>query len=154
VAALLYTTTEAVRSAIGLDDNDVPDSVLVDQDLALQIKVELETWLTSHATVKSEGEAQGATAEQIRLWEWLQLYCLWWGAYLLASAPYAVPLLHHDGKSQVRRFNVDSERVAEHAAAQAAKYRRLLEEELSLNVAKPLPILSKSKPSYDPVTGR
>lgn len=154
MAALLYTTTEGVRAALGLDENDVADSVLQDQKLDLQIKVELEAWLPDHAVIESAGQAPGASTTDVTHWEWLQLYCLWWGAYLLASAPYAVPMLHHDGKSQVRRFNVDASAVANHAALMAVRYRRLLEEALELGAARSASMISISRPDYDPVTGR
>ena len=44
-----YTNTAAVRACLGVDEQDCPDSILLDSNLSLELLVDLDEWLSGHA---------------------------------------------------------------------------------------------------------
>ena len=58
-AVTSYTGTDAIRAAIGVSDNDIPDKLLVDQRLDLELTVDLDLWVPTHATLMPPGSQPG-----------------------------------------------------------------------------------------------
>lgn len=149
-----YTTTEAVRSCLGIDKSDCPDSYMVDSNLELELLVDLDSWLPTHATIFAEGNAASPTADQKKYRNVLCLYSQWFGAYQIAIRPLTFPQIITDGKNQINRFpKADLERIAALAASKMAQYKGILDEEVNGNTAtSTLPIILVSSPDTDPVT--
>jgi len=148
-----YTTAEAIRGSIGVDTEDCPDNLIVDSNLELEIEVDLDGWLPTHATIFSEGNEAAATITQKLYKNYLVLYAQWFGAYEMASRFLLVPQIVSDGKNQINRFaNVELEKVKLEAAARMAKYRGLLDEAINGGETASIPVLLRSAPGYDPVT--
>ncbi len=151
---LQYTTAEAARAAIGLDEADMPDSIFVDQRMDDQLLSDLEQWLATHATIYSDGVPSGATAVQKQQKRWLELYSMWYCASLASSLVMAMPQLISDGKDEVRRFaKVDFAEVKAHASGQFAIYKELLAPSPTQDTSGATGFIGVSPPTYDPVTG-
>jgi len=150
-----YTTTEAVRGCLGIDASDCPDAMMVDSNLDLELVLDLDSFLPTHAALYATGTGGGATAPQKAVSNRIKLYSQWFCALEMARRPLTVPQINTDGKAQFDRFKVDLERLAELCAIKVAKYRADLQE-LVNNVVKPvgLPIslVSAAQPTQDPIT--
>ena len=47
---VLYTTTAAIKAAIGVDEADIEDSIIVDQNMADQMSAALSMFNPTHAS--------------------------------------------------------------------------------------------------------
>ena len=149
-----YTTTEAIRGCLGIDADDCTDNFIVDSNLELEILADLSDWLSTHATIFSDGNASGATGEEKLLRDYLVLYSQWFGATEMAARFLTFPQIVTDGKNQMNRFaKMDLEKVMGMAAQRMAKYRNKLDELVNGAVTGTFNPLKVSIPDYDPVTG-
>ncbi len=150
-----YTTYEAIRGSLGVDAEDCPDALIRESNLELELEVDLDDWLSTHATIWSDGASETATTSQVRLKNLLALYSQWFCAYELAGRFLLYPQIVTDGKAQINRFpNFDLEAARDLAGSRMAKYRATLNEVVngastSIQGAR---ILAVSIPDYDPVT--
>lgn len=150
----VYTTTEAVRGCLGVDANDVRDAYMLDSQLALELTLDLNGWLPTHATLYSSGTTGTPTAAQAAIANRIKLYAQWFCALEMANRPLTVPQITTDGKAQIDRFKVDLARVAELAAAKVARYKGELQELVDsiTPVATYSSFVSVAAPGTDPVT--
>lgn len=150
-----YTTTEAIRGCLGIDQNDCPDGYMVDSKLDLELIVDLDDWLPTHAALYTAGTSGSPTNPQAAVAVRIALYSQWFCALEMANRPLTVPQITTDGKAQFDRFKVDLERLSALCAAKVVKYRAELQE-LVNNVKKPigLPIslVQVAAPTQDPIT--
>lgn len=149
-----YTTTEAVRGCLGVDADDIPDAYMVDSKLDVELTVDLDSWLATHAALYAAGGAGGASAAAVAIRTKISLYAQWFCALEMANRPMTLPQNNSDGKAQFTRFKVDFEKVAALAAAKVAKYRADLADDIgSGGTATPvISLLSVGVPSVDPIT--
>lgn len=148
-----YTDTDAIRACLGVDSHDAGDDLIVNSNLELELTVDLDVWLSTHATVWSDGNASGASIEEKLHRNYLVLYSQWFCAYELASRFLTFPQIVTDGKNQINRFaNVELEKVQALAADRMAKYRGLLDEAVNGTVTASIPVVTISSPTLDPVT--
>ena len=149
-----YTNSDAVRAAIGVDDEDVDDNVFKDRSMDVELLVDLDTWVATHSTIWTAGDpASSPSATEITERRYLQMYAMWFCATKLAALRLSMPQMVGDGKSEMRRFQeINWEAVMENAQAEAANYKRLLEDELGV-AAGAVTVMSKASPGYDPVVG-
>lgn len=134
-----YTSTEAVRAALGVTDNEVLDEFLLDQNLDFALIRDLDDWYPDRSAL-TEAEERG-----------LRLYSMWFCAAEVAWMWMAYPQRISDGKTDMRRFtSLDLEKLAKHAEDK----RDALKEELD-----PAPAavsigtyFAAASPDYDPVT--
>lgn len=138
-----YTTTEAVRASLGVDDSDIPDEYLLNSGLDLELQLDLDDWLPEHEEL-ADRSAKSA----------LSLYAQWFCALQVSTRKLAFPRMYSDGKTQVQRFyNFDLSDITHSAGVQVAKFKNILlykvDREESVD---PLPLFGVSIPSIDPVT--
>lgn len=151
MAAILYTTTGAIRSAAGVDAIDVSDDQLTEQMLETQVKTAVYRWLPTHATVYSEGTAVSPTAEQVYKKDLLVSYCMFYGAVRVVEMIMSLPRKISDGKSQEERFDVDWEALLAVLEARRDEAQTLLEEIINPSDGGPA-YFGTAVPDYDPVT--
>lgn len=152
-----YTNTAAVRACLGVDDQDCPDAILIDSNLALELLVDLDEWLETHVSIYTAGTAvsPAPTAEEVRLKNLLVLYAQWFCAYELANRFLTVPQIVGDGKNQMNRFaRIDLAQAAELAGSRREKYRAALDTAVNgaPSATSGIALMQVSTPSYDPVT--
>ena len=155
-AVTSYTGTDAIRAAIGVSDNDIPDKLLVDQRLDLELTVDLDLWVPTHATLYAAGIATGAAAEDRLKANYISLYAQWFCAAQVASnMKLALPQSISDGKAEMRRFQtLDLAAIEIAAKSRVTYYKNLLSAaEGSTSTATPISFTSISSPVYDPVLG-
>lgn len=154
-AITAYTTTAAIRGAVGLTDSDLPDSVLVDQQLGLELEADLTVWLPDYATLYSTGVGAGATAADKLVAAYIQLYSQWFcAAQLVSLMTLGIPMMISDGKSEMRRFpTMDLDELMLRVSAKRDAYRTLLLESQGQEAVASTSIMQLSIPDYDPVTG-
>lgn len=149
-----YTTVGAVRGCLGLTDNEVTDDMVVDQNLNIDLTLDLDGWLPTHAALWDAAFAAGATAEDKRYGSIITMYSQWYCAVRVCEMWLAMPQRISDGKSDMRRFaEIDFDRLLELAVARMMKFRALLEGEVLELDPRGHSLLAVSAPSYDPVTG-
>lgn len=149
-----YTTTDAVRGAIGLTDNEVTDEMLVDQNLSAALLLELGVWLPTHKAIYEAGRINAPTADALTQYNMLRLYSMWWCACRAAKMVLAIPEKISDGKAEMKRFNtLNLEGIAEEACGMATRYQIQLQEELGETIdTSGYSLMGSATPAYDPVT--
>ena len=150
-----FTTTEAVRGALGVDATDIGDQAMLDADLATELGLDLATWLPSWAEKLSPSGTP--TPEQLTLQKAIQTYCKWWCAAEYARKVLAFAQLYSDGKAEQRRFtNFDWEALAANCQAKAEYYRSMvgdLDPDIDpAATADAFTLISLATPTTDPVT--
>lgn len=152
---LYYTTTEAVRAAIGLTINELSDQQLVDLGLEDQLSVELDIVYPAHATAKTAAEAGGATAAQVRTWKVIKLFVQYQGAcFVLPGLQNFSAQKFTDGGFEMQRFGKDDiDKTKAEVMGMRDKYKAILAEILDpTNTVTPLTPIMTVTPTFDPVT--
>lgn len=148
-----YTNTAAIRGCLGIDAQDCTDDMIITSNLELELEVDLDGWLPTHAAIYDAGKVSTATADERHQLNLLQLYAQWFCAFEMVSRQLLVPQIVTDGKNQMNRFGIDLKEAKAEAAARMAKYRGLLDEEVNgATAVSALPLVAISTPAYDPVT--
>lgn len=151
MAAILYTTTDAIRAAVGVTDTEISDKVLTDQLLETQVQTAVYGWLPTHTTIYSEGTGASATAEQKYKKDLLVHYCLFYGAVRVVEMIMALRHKVGDGKSEVQRFDVDWEALLEILKARRDAAQTMLEQIVNPSDGG-TNYFGTASPGYDPVT--
>lgn len=154
MAAVLYTTIAAIRATVGITAQDVTDAQINDRAPGVELEIDLGTWLPTHATIASEGQAQQATPTQKSKWNLLLMYAQYFSAaILLESQLYLIPMSVSDGTNSISRF-YSQQSLKMHAAAQqkAEYYKSMLLDTLGTDSTARVTQFGSKKPAYDPVT--
>ncbi len=150
----VYTSTDAVRGAIGLTDNELLDETLVNQGIDDELTVDLDNWLPTHAALFAAGIAGSATDDEKRVVTYIQLYSQWFvSAQILTVMSLTIPQSISDGQNEMRRFqqtDLDALRTA--AVGRMAIYRKYLSDEIGAVVLSSPVLVVGGRPTYDPVT--
>lgn len=151
MAAVLYTTTAAIRAAVGVTAKELPDSMFSDQGLETQVRVALYQRVPTYQALYTAGMESDAEAADLYAVELLELFCLYFGAVRSIEMILAMRKSVTDGKQKVDRFAIDW------AALLAAMQKRLDDTVDALEeVVNPgsggVAYFGKAVPDYDPVT--
>ncbi len=153
MAAVFYTTSEAVRAAIGVSIREIPDATLLDLDLETQLELEADLVYPTHVTLKTAIDGLAATSEQIKTWKYLKLFCQYQGAvFMLPGLQLYLAQKITDGDVEMQRFMKDSlAETEDKILGLRDKYRSLLNptDFPATGFIAPLIIAT---PDYDPVT--
>lgn len=136
---VLYTTTNAIRSVIGLDDADIEDSLIIDQNMAGQMSAALALFNPTHAADIFN------PAKKVNL----ELWCMWFGGLRLAESPAAIAKKYGTGKDEWERFDIDWEALQKKAREELAK----LQETITPAIEEGFQVMGKATPTYNPITG-
>lgn len=151
-----YTTTDALRGAIGVTDNEITDEMLTSQRLDLELEADLLAWLSDHATLYADGIAAGATTTEKQIAAHIVLYSQWFVASLAVdSMRLGLPQMLSDGKSEIRRFSeLDLDELSAKVAGRREYHRaKLYELVYDEPAVETVSIMALSTPDYDPVAG-
>lgn len=151
-----FTSTEAIRGALGVDATDLSDSRITEAELDVELVLDLSQWITNWELKLSPVDP--VSPEQKRLQLALQTYCKWFCALEYLQRPLSFAQLNGDGKAEIRRFtNFDWEQLIASATLKVATYRGLVasldpdapaDEEVTATFV----LASATSPDYDPVT--
>jgi hypothetical protein len=154
MAAILYTSTDQVRSIMGCTVEDIDDATITGRDPVTELTADLYTWLPTHATIASEGSAQTPTALQSHKYNLLKLYSAYYVASLVMEAILTIiPAKISDGKNIMGRYENKQELVTMQGKAydKAMKFKAALLEYAGTTVT-PMAMFKGVGSSYDPVT--
>ena len=142
VVPVLYTTTNAIRSVIGLDDNDVSDAMILNQNMSDWMQIDLEEFMPDHAT----DTLVAATMTRVRVW------CQLWGALkLITLGPLGIPQRFSANQDELQRYaNIDWKGLEERLRSQLNDLQGKL---TPTTPSATFSIMGKAVPSYDPITG-
>ena len=154
-AITAYTSTDAVRGALGLTPSDIPDSSLIDQQLGLELEADLSVWLPAHATLYAAGMASGATSAEKLKAAYITLYAQWFcAASVVTQMTLGIPMMISDGKSELQRFpSLDLEALMDRVVGRRDLYQTRLAEGEGQAAVLSTSIMQAGVPDYDPVTG-
>jgi hypothetical protein len=140
--AILYTNTDAIRSSIGVDENDVSDTMITNQNLDLQMLERLSEVMPNYESVY-EGSEEGE--RKVTLW------CQYFGALtLLENAALAIPQKIQANNDQLVRYQVNFEAIK----VSLRDKLKTLEKKINPPVASTAhSVMGISFAGYNPVTG-
>lgn len=140
--AILYTTLEAIRATIGIDENDLSDQMILDQNLELVMLERLSVVIPTHETKFDSSE----DAERR-----LTLWCQYFGALeLLENTSLGIPQKFQANNDQLSRYDVDFEKIKDDLRRKLGALENRLNDVV---VATGALIMGASLPNYDPVVG-
>jgi hypothetical protein len=159
MVTILYTNSDAVRAALGIETDDLqkelPDHMFVNQNMERQLRAALYAWLPTYASIVAaadavdpdeSGDTDFATLYQGDL---VRNYCLFWAAWRAAEMAYFARRKVSDGRSEVERFSIDWEALADRMKSRAEEQQSLLQATFTPSL---LTVFAKrSIPDYDPV---
>lgn len=154
MATVLYTTTDAIRGAIGVTGKEIEDAQITDLSMADQLEISLETVYPDHVALAA-AQSGSPTSEQVRLFKILKLFCMYEAAVICFTA--AQQLLAQkitDGDAEMQRFDKDDlEKTKANIMGMRDKYRAMLAGDTTPVVTMAsLAVVTAVTPTYDPVT--
>lgn len=158
-----YVTTDAIRAALGVTDNEVSDNAIADQMLEDALLADLANLTQvpgfSATDIYNKGTATGASDIDQLAYRLLRLYSLWYCVTHIARNWLAFPNQISDGQEKMGRaldFETLTQIVASAESNRLAWRDRLLN--LVIGTSGPTQnaahIISASIPSFDPVLGQ
>lgn len=155
---ILYTDTDQIRATVGVTEFDVKDVAIVSSMVGDDLLLDLNSWVPTHATIKSEGEGSTPTADQAKKYLLLKQYSrLFCAAALLKTAVLGVAAQVSDGKNSVKRFDSEERMAALAADIDSRKIAAKQQLQTALgetvdSVYAPPAIAVATTPGFDPVT--
>jgi hypothetical protein len=150
---ILYTNTDKIRAALGVDDNDVKDARIVALDLEKELKLDFISWLPLYSAFHTTSVAPSATEAQRNIGDALVLYSMYYCATQVAKTlRLAAPQTVSDGKNALGRFDgIDWQALTINMKERAAFYRTLLLDQTHTSIVKFYPQLTGVGLATDPV---
>lgn len=150
-----FTTADAVRGCIGVTNSELLDSMLKEQNLGLELEVDLKSWLPGYTSLYETGKLTGAQDAERLISSYITLYAQWFIAeQALNLMVLAIPQMISDGKSEMRRFQVqDIETLQNSAKGRVMRYKSLLQESQGVDTTASYSPVVRGIPNYDPISG-
>jgi hypothetical protein len=130
---LLYTDTDQVRSVLGLSSKDLDDAQLVSRKLDTELKLDLVSWLPTHAALYATGNDVGAADADKNIADALVMFSTYFCAGLVGmSLPLGAPQSISDGKNSMARFTPHAwQELTSKSQERMSFYKNLLQELVS-----------------------
>jgi len=125
---ILYTTTDKIRSALGVDERDMSDSQITDRDPDKELRLDLTSWVPTHSTIYAAGTAADSTETEQILADALTLYSTYFCALIsLTALKLAAPQAVSDGKNTLNRFaTIDWQKLEMDLRSRMANYQKAI----------------------------
>lgn len=125
---IIYTDTDRVRSALGVDSKDLSDKQITDRDIEKELRLDLLSWIPTHGALYDEGQSDTATEVQVSIADALTLYSTYYCAVQVSrSMQLATPQKISDGKNALDRFaNIDWKALQAYLSERMATYKAFL----------------------------
>ena len=164
---ILFTTVEAVQSALGLDESDLPSSILTTQALKTQFLLDMDEWYPGDyiadwsasiydpaddeldQDILSAPSAVDKTAMQ------LSIYSMWFAAYRAIETLLVIPEKVSNGKDEMARARtLDLKDMRDVVQGNVENYKRIINAAAAVtSVASPLSPVRSVYSGYNPITG-
>ena len=140
-----YTTTEAIRACLAVDESDIPDSYILGSNLLEELLLHLDEWLPDHKEIIEGSD---------RVTRLLKMFSQWYCGYLLSERELGFIGEFSDGKTKMKRLTSQVQNISQYTQRRSEQYRKMLMQEYGIqDPYNQFSFLSSSRPSYDPVTG-
>ena len=152
---ILYTTTDAIRAALGVTVNEIADPQIVNLGISDQLDFSLEGVYPDHVNLKAKIDGNTATDAEKRLWKALVLFCQYEAAYIMcAQLQMLTAQKITDGDAEMQRFQKDN---LDETISRILQYRNryagiLTEGQTNSSTLLTLNHFGTAQPAYDPVT--
>lgn len=151
---VLYTTTDAIRAALGVTAREITDTQVTDLGISDQLLFSLEKVYPAHVAL-SQAQGSSPTDAQVRLYKALVLFCQYEGAYIMTDQLQTlIAQKITDGDAEMQRFMKDNlkDTIARILAARN-RWANILNAGSDIPVDTSIvPVMfSTVQPSYDPV---
>lgn len=134
---VLYTTIEAIRSSLGLDEADVEDNLILNSSLRSLFILDLKSWYgtdfptdwtsSGYSAITPTTDVPSSPSDVEELGMALSNYSTWFGADLLITTLLAIPKKISDGSDYIERFgNIDLKEMQKTVADKKLEHKRLL----------------------------
>lgn len=152
---ILYTTTNAIRAAIGVTEKEVPNEAFVDLTIEDQLVIYLNRVFPGYVALASAIQGGSPTDDQKAQWRSLKLVCTYESAYLmLQGGQYLLSQQIESGGVKTTRFAKDDlETTIARMAAMRDEYLGILLDDDTLNGVDFVSPMIGVSPGYDPVKG-
>lgn len=154
---ILYTDTDFLRSLLGVSVKDLPDARLAARNLEKELTMDLNSWVSNHATLSDAINMGTATVEETAAFDAITMYSAYFCAKLvIPSLQLGASQAVGDGKNTLERFStMDWEKLTEQIGERVAFYKKVALANITLEVSttatfKPFTLVGSA---YDPVTG-
>jgi hypothetical protein len=149
---VLYTDTDRIREALQITVEDLSDDRFNKGALELDLLLDLDDWLPTHATIYADGLGT-PTQAQLKQFNLLVAYSTYFCAdQTLHTGPLSLPRSIGDGKNAIERLD-DRQALVDFLAGRMAKYKNMLIEAVTgAAVARGGHLIGVGS-AYDPVTG-
>lgn len=157
MADILYTTTDAVRAAIGVTDVEVEDKQILDLNIEDQLVLFLESAYPIYealAAANAPGADPPPTPQQISDWKKLKLLCQYQAAVILLQAnQYLLVQAVTEGGTNMSRFSRnDIDTILTRIEGMRDQFLGSLTGENPVTSYLVSPLV-RGTPNYDPVRG-
>lgn len=154
MAQLGYTTTDEVRAVLGVSETELEDKMMLDLGIEIQLNIILATVYSGHAALKAKIDDNTATAEEVVIWNKLQMYVRYESACrLLPQWQMVVAKRISDGDFDQTRFGPDDlAQFREEIRGSRDGWLISIDPEASAASGIPIGIFSAVSPDFDPVT--
>jgi len=150
------TDTNAVRAALGVVEEEVPDDHFINHDVAGELDIDVNGWLpdgVSLDTYIEASESESPDPDELRTFKLLSFYSKYFCALLVAQAADLLFVEQvSDGQNDSRRSRRQSyDELLARLEGAADKYKKLVLEDLGATTASAATLFSGVTPAYDPV---
>lgn len=146
-----YTSTEAIRAVLGVNEVELEDSSMAAQNLDIQILLELDSRAPGHGDKADLAVGAAPTAGQVADLQRLRLAAQYLGAWVIARNPILFMQEIGDGKNKSKRFGtVDWNELARSLLEEAQRHLDQLSD--STGTAAGPVLIGIASPTRDPVT--
>lgn len=148
------TDTDAVRSALGVAEEEVGDAYIESSKVELELEEDLADWCSLDiGALVANSELTSPDAVQLRQLKLVSLYAKYFCAYVLAQAADLLFVERQgDGQNESqrsRRTSYDS--LIDRLLASMNKYRDMVNASAGDPVSSPASVFSGVTPGFDPV---
>ena len=167
--SILFSTTDAVRSCLGLDLSDLSDEMISSQNLKTRFQMDLGSWYVGsyvdHWTASgydplddaADQEIADTPSEDLLRGMRLSIYSMWFAAFASIDTMLTVTEKTSDGKNEVSRLrSIDFNAIREIVKGNLETAKSEILEDLAPTtntLDEPLVPVSSDFGSYNPITG-
>ena len=163
---VLFTTTEAVRSCLGLDESDLPDSTILNQGIKTRFQLDIGSWYTGDYLADwtasgfdpeeevSDQEIYSSPSVAAMKGMRLSTYSMWFAASAAIDTMLVVTEKTSDGKNEVMRLRkLDMVKIRDIVRANLESSKETILEDVGSVDSTPLGATKAEFSSYNPITG-
>jgi len=153
--SIIYTDTDQIRSVLGVDDQDLSDPQITDRNLEKELRLDLLSWVPTHAASYELGISGSATDAEQSIADSLNLYCTYFCTILvIKSLQLSAPKSVSDGKNALSRFDtIDWQGLTLHLKERLAFYKVFIQDAASSTPIAPVYVLFQGLSlTTDPIT--